>query len=89
MLRVTRFPSRTEEAEILRVEGRLTRADLPRLHESCASLLETGAGLRLDLSGLQFADRASVAALQALRRRGVALEGASGFLDALLADSAS
>jgi hypothetical protein len=43
---------------------------------------------RLELSGLQFADRAAVATLRALRRRGVSLVGASGFLDALLADSA-
>jgi ABC-type transporter Mla MlaB component len=89
MLRVTRFPRRAEEAETLRVEGRLTRADLPRFQETCASLLDAGASLRLDLSGLQFADRAAVAALQGLRRRGASLEGASGFLDALLADAAS
>lgn len=89
MLRVTRYESRAEEAETLRVEGRLTREDLPRFQEACASLLEARTGLRLDLSGLQFADRAAVATLQALRRRGVSLVGASGFLEALLADPAA
>jgi ABC-type transporter Mla MlaB component len=86
MLRVTRFAAREEDAETLRVEGRLTHQDLPRFHEACAGLLESGSRLRLDLSGLQFADRAAVATLQALRRRGAALVGASGFLEALLAD---
>ena len=89
MLRVTRFASRAGGAETLRVEGRLTHEDLPRFHEACASLLEGGGALRLDLSGLQFADRAAVATLQALRRRGVSLVGASGFLDALLAEPAA
>jgi ABC-type transporter Mla MlaB component len=92
MLRVTRFPSQgpgREGAELLRIEGRLTRDDLPRLQQECASLLEAGLRLRLDLSGLQFADRAGIAALQALRGRGVTLLGASGFVDALLSDAAS
>jgi ABC-type transporter Mla MlaB component len=89
MLRVTRLQSRAEGTETLRVEGRLTSTDLPRFEEACASLLASGAGLRLDLSGLQFADRAAVATLHALRQRGVVLEGASVFLGALLADAAS
>ncbi|MGH7289094.1 MAG: STAS domain-containing protein [Myxococcota bacterium] len=87
MLRVTRFDA-CEESEILRVEGRLTAADLTRFQQACADLLLGGRGLRLDLSGLQFADREAVAMLRALRDRGVALVGASGFLDALLTDSA-
>jgi ABC-type transporter Mla MlaB component len=88
MLRVTRFQS-DESIDGLRVEGRLTHLDLPRFHEACSDLLESGCRLRLDLSGLQFADRDAVAALRALRHRGVSLVGASGFLDALLADSLS
>jgi ABC-type transporter Mla MlaB component len=85
MLRVTRSHT-YGSIESLRVEGRLTRFDLPRFQEACSELLDGGCALRLDLSGLQFADREAVASLQALRRRGVALVGVSGFLDALLAE---
>jgi ABC-type transporter Mla MlaB component len=84
MLRVTR--SQNGSIGSLRVEGRLTRLDLPRFQEACSELLQGGSALRLELSGLQFADREAVASLQALRRRGVALVGASGFLDALLSE---
>jgi ABC-type transporter Mla MlaB component len=88
MLRVTRLRS-DESIDSLRVEGRLTQHDLPRFQEACAELLAAGRSLRLDLSGLQFADRDAVIELRALRRHGVSLVGASGFLDALLADSLS
>ena len=87
MLRVTRFET-CEESEILRLEGRLTAENLVRFQQACADLLAGGRSLRLELSGLQFADRDAVVLLRALRQRGVALVGASGFLDALLADSA-
>ena len=86
MFRVTRYQA-PDEIETLRVEGRLTRSELPRFHDTCADLLASGRILSLDLSGLQFADRDAVAALQALRSRGVSLVGTSGFLDALLADA--
>lgn len=86
MLRVTRSGT-SEEVDVLRVEGRLTAEDLARFHQACSDLLGRGRGLRLDLSGLQFADREAVALLRLLRRRGVSLVGASGFVDALLADS--
>jgi ABC-type transporter Mla MlaB component len=86
MLRVTRVGA-GEETDFLRVEGRLTAADLARFHQTCAELLARGRGLRLELSGLQFADREAVVLLRALRGRGVELVGASGFVDALLADS--
>jgi len=85
MLRITRV-NPNETSESLRVEGRLTQADLPRLRQTCAELLEGGARLSLELSGLQFADRDGVATLRALRRRGVALRGVSGFVEALLSD---
>jgi ABC-type transporter Mla MlaB component len=85
MLRITRADT-NGAVESLRVEGRLTRDDIARLQHTCAELLEAGARLALDLAGLQFADREGVAALRTLRRRGVALFGASGFVEALLAD---
>jgi hypothetical protein len=85
MLRITRAGADGSN-EILRVEGRLTLDDLPRFQNVCAELLGAGPALRLDLSGLQFADREAAATLRALRRRGVALVGASGFVEALLSD---
>jgi anti-anti-sigma regulatory factor len=87
MLRVTRFET-GDESGILRLEGRLTTENLARFQQAYAELLAGGRRLRLDLSGLQFADREAVVLLRALRQRGVAFVGASGFLDALLADSA-
>ena len=87
MLRITRADD-SGTSESLRVEGRLTQAELPRLQETCAGLLQDGRSLCLDLSGLQFADREAVATLRALRRRGVRLEGTSGFVEALLTDPA-
>lgn len=86
MLRITQAHADSASAS-LRVEGRLTGADLPRFQQSCAEWLARGARLQLELSGLQFADRAGVVTLRALRTRGVALLGASGFVEALLAES--
>ena len=85
MLRITRADADGTTAS-LRVEGRLTHADLPRLQQTCAELLQGGARLHLELSGLQFADRDGVVTLRSLRSRGVALLGASGFVEALLSD---
>jgi hypothetical protein len=85
MLRITRADASATGVS-LRVEGRLTQPGLARLRESCAELLESGTGVQLDLSGLQFADRDAVVTLRALRRRGVRLRGASGFVETLLAD---
>lgn len=86
MLRITRAAA-TGAVESLRVEGRLTQADLPRLQQTCAELLQNGGRLCLELSGLQFADRAGVDTLRGLRQRGVTLRGASGFVEALLSDA--
>ena len=85
MLRITRAHAEGATAS-LRVEGRLTRADLPRLQQTCAELLEAGTAIHLELSGLQFADRHGIVTLRSLRSRGVALRGASGFVEALLSD---
>jgi ABC-type transporter Mla MlaB component len=85
MLRVTRF-EQNGATESLRVEGRLTRSELPRFEAACRELLEAGRALRLDLTGLQFIDREAVSVLRGLRGRGVTLVGASGFVGALLAD---
>jgi len=83
MLRVTPRP-RGGSVQCLALEGRLTHDGLGRFEEACRDLLDQGVPLELDLSGLRFVDAPGVAALQALRREGVELVGASGFVDALL-----
>jgi RNA polymerase sigma-70 factor (ECF subfamily) len=84
MMRVTRIAAR-ESGEILRVEGRLTHETAEELHMACEATLAERRSLRLDLSGLQFVDPTGVAVLHGLERRGTRLEGASGFVRALLA----
>jgi ABC-type transporter Mla MlaB component len=83
MLRVTRLQL-SGSAERLVLEGRLTRTGLPRFEETCHELLAEGVALEIDLAGILFVDPEGVAALQALRRQGAALAGASGFVAALL-----
>ena len=86
MLRITHAYADAATAS-LRIEGRLTQAELPRFQQTCAELLAAGAQVQLELSGLQFADRDGVVTLRSLRSRGVTLRGASGFVEALLAVS--
>ena len=83
MLRVTRR-QRCGSTQCLALEGRLTYDGLGRFEEACREILDRGTPLELELSGLRFVDPPGVATLQALRREGVALVGASGFVDALL-----
>lgn len=83
MFRVTRRPP-SGSTERLALEGRLTREGLARFEEACRALLAPGVSLELDLSGLRFVDSQGVTLLQTLRREGVALVGASGFVDGLL-----
>jgi anti-anti-sigma regulatory factor len=70
----------------VRVEGRLDAGFVADL------LAESGSsepGLRLDLSGLQWADRDGVGALLSLQAGGAVLVGASPFLQELLGASAT
>ena len=66
---------------IIRVEGKLTAIDTSVLVAKCRS---AGFPQRLDLSGLQSADRAGIAALRSLQSEGAVLRGASPYLRRLL-----
>jgi hypothetical protein len=57
----------------LRVEGRLTRADVEILCRSCEGALALGQRLVLDLSDLRFASDEGRALLRRLAERGVRL----------------
>ena len=58
---------------ILRVEGQLTAIDTSVLVAKCRS---AGFPQRLDLSGLQLANGAGIAALRSLQSEGAELDGA-------------
>jgi RNA polymerase sigma-70 factor (ECF subfamily) len=87
MLRITR---RTEDTEgtTLHVEGRITKAGAGELAAACEALMAQGGAVRLDLSGVRFADEAGAGALRVAAARGAVLAGASGFLQEVLKESA-
>jgi RNA polymerase sigma-70 factor (ECF subfamily) len=68
----------------LRIEGRLTRDTMGELAASCTAALRAGQTLRLDLSGVRFADAAGVRAVREARAAGAVLLDCSGFLAELL-----
>jgi ABC-type transporter Mla MlaB component len=66
---------------IIRVEGKLTAIDTSVLVAKCRS---AGFPQRLDLSGLQSADRAGIAALRSLQSEGAEFHGTSPYIRRLL-----
>ena len=70
-----------EGVSILRVEGRLVSEDLAALREEYGRL---PGSVRLELSGVQFADRESVEALRRLIRDRAELVNATAYLELLL-----
>lgn len=85
MIRITRV-ARAEDAETLRVEGRLTHETVEELRMACETVLAEQRPLQLDVSGLRFVDPAGVALLHGLQKRGGRLRGCSGFVNELLRD---
>jgi RNA polymerase sigma-70 factor (ECF subfamily) len=79
MLRITRIEG-DEEVATLRVEGRLTEG---AMSEFAGALAGAGA-VRLDVSGILFADAAGIRAIRGAVRSGAKLTGCSGFLGELL-----
>ena len=65
----------------LRIDGHLTRTDLPSVREVFAS---ASAALRLDLSSLRSADADALRALESLSAEGAVLHGASPYVSELL-----
>ncbi len=77
-----RITSRTEgKGTTIRVEGRLTAAEVLDLREECRS---AGAPLRLDLAGLLLADDEGINELRSLSAKGAKLHGASPYIRHLL-----
>ena len=73
----------------VRIEGRLDEADLPDLLSQCQS---KEGGLKLDLGGLQSADKPGVRALRGLVAEGAKVTRASPYISRVLdieADSAT
>ena len=73
--------SREGSSRVIRIEGRLEAAFVPDL---LAESPEEGSAVRLDLSGLQSADREGLRTLRQLRAEGATLEGASPYIRELL-----
>jgi ABC-type transporter Mla MlaB component len=71
----------------LRLEGRVTQADLSELERTCKESQKEGLRLVLDLTGVSFVDREGVAALNRMRRDGIILTGCSPFVGELLKES--
>ena len=70
-----------ETVTTIRIEGRLTGADLADIRAACARAKPR---LRLDLSGLMSADNDGIRALQLLSKTGAELHGASPYINQLL-----
>jgi ABC-type transporter Mla MlaB component len=84
MLRITRING-DDASPLLRLEGRLTRAELAVLEDFLAA--HGVAGARLDLAALRFADAAGVARLRSLVADGALIAACSPFIDHLLSET--
>jgi RNA polymerase sigma-70 factor (ECF subfamily) len=79
MLRIT--PIEAKSPKRLRIEGRITTETADELVKLAGIAL---AGSTLDMTGVTFVDRPSIALIQRLRAQGAMLEGCSAFLSELL-----
>jgi anti-anti-sigma regulatory factor len=68
----------------LRLEGRVTEADLSELERIRTECQQEGRRLVLDLSGVSFIDRVGVVELKRLRHDGLTIESCSPFVSELL-----
>ena len=71
----------------LRLEGRVTQAELSELERTRKESQKEGGRLVLDLSGVSFVDREGVTALNCMRRDGIIITGCSPFVGELLKES--
>ncbi|HME71401.1 MAG TPA: STAS domain-containing protein [Myxococcota bacterium] len=83
MLKITRSDLDSTRTA-LRLEGRVTEASLLELERARTECQQEGRHLVLDLAGVSFVDRRSVAALRGLRRVGIVFTGCSPFVSELL-----
>ena len=73
-----------EAVTTIRIEGKLTSADVPDVRAACGS---ANPPLRLDLSGLRSADSDGIRALQSLSEAGAELHGANPYIRQLLSEN--
>jgi anti-anti-sigma regulatory factor len=83
MLKITRMDA-SGLATILRLEGRLTHADLGGLEATIADCHRDDRRVVVDLGGVAFLDASGAAALVAAESEGLELVGASAFVRELL-----
>src|SRR6516165_2856199 len=85
VLKVT--TSQNDDFMELRIEGELTAATINEVERLSRGYLSEGRKLALQLASATFADRAGAGLLRELKKRGVILNGCSGFFQELLRDS--
>ena len=83
MLRLTET-ARSEEEEVVRVEGWVTDAGVDLLEREGTRRLRAGVRLVLDLDGVRFIDPVGLELLRRWVGEGVALRGGSAFIRELL-----
>ncbi len=77
MLRITR-EEETRAGATLRLEGGVAGQWAALLERECSELLRTSGGVSLDLTAVNFVDRAGIEVLERLGGAGVEIRGASG-----------
>ena len=73
-----------EAVTTIRIEGKLTSADVPDMRAACGS---ANPPLHLDLSGLRSADSDGIRALRSLSEAGAELHGANPYINQLLLEA--
>ncbi|GEM_PF-421561 len=84
MLRIT-VVSQTKEEVALKIEGRVSGADVELLEQEGSRYLRDAGRLVLDLAGVRFIDEAGIALLQRWSKNYLVLRSGSPFVRALLA----
>jgi anti-anti-sigma regulatory factor len=83
VLRITQLPA-TEPAKSLRLEGKLVGPWLDELRQACQMLPDSPSALALDLSGVNFVDRAGAKYLRTLLGQGAQVTNCTPFVAELL-----
>lgn len=83
MLRITQLPA-AEPAKSLRLEGKLVGPWLDELRQACQASLDSQSGLSLDLSDVNFVDRAGAKYLRTLLAQGAQVTNCTPFVAELL-----
>lgn len=79
-IRITCTPPGGGAPTIVRIEGQLADTAVAELANVTDACFARGERIRVDLSGVSFADRAGADLLRRLLDRGTVLEGASNFV---------